>query len=281
MKSCCKVLIFIFICFSSVCHAKEKTIGVQMYSLRDDIKTLGVEKVLDSVAEMGYKTIEIAGYADGLIYGFKPKEFKQLANAKGLKVTSSHMTGFFTDNPQADIDRWVDIIKDHSEIGVDYLVLSTLPWWGKAVYSEADVDKVVNYFNQIGEMARENGLTFCFHNHNHAFNIKVGEKNLYTILLERTDPKYVAMQMDVYWVDEAGYDPIDYLERYKGRFPLLHIKDENVIGDSGKLDFKKIFKAAYKQGMQAFFVEVEHYKNTPMQDVKESYEYLNNAKFVK
>ncbi|MFR9499765.1 MAG: sugar phosphate isomerase/epimerase [Rikenellaceae bacterium] len=281
MKNCLKILIIAFTCLTSMSCTQEKKIGLQLYSLRDDINTSGIEKVLDQVAEIGYSSIEIAGYADGLIYGLEPAEFKQMANDKGLEVESSHMTGFFTDDPQADIDRWAVAIKHHAEIGVEYLVLSTLPWWGKTQYSDKDVDKVVNYFNEIGKMASENGLTFCFHNHNHAFNIKVGEKNLYTILLERTNPKYVAMQMDVFWVDEAGYDPIDYLQRYAGRYPLLHIKDDNVIGDSGKLPFAEIFKAAYKQGMKTFFVEVEHYKNSPMQDVKESYEYLNNAKFVK
>ncbi len=281
MNNLYKLLTLILLSITSVCHAKEKTIGLQLYSLRDDIKSLGIEKVLDEVAKMGYRTVEIAGYADGLIYGLEPAEFKRLATAKGLKVTSSHVRGIFTDDPQADIDHWVKAIKCHAILGVDYIVAPTLPWFNKTEYSEADITKMVDYFNKIGRLAAESGMVFCFHNHDHAFNIKVGEKNLYTVMLERTEPQYVSMQLDVYWVNEANCDPLHYLKKYKGRFPLLHIKDDNVIGESEKINFEEIFKIAYKQKLKAFFVEVEQYKNNPMQDVKESFNYLNAAKFVR
>ena len=100
-------------------------------------------------------------------------------------------------------------------------------------------------------------------------------------MLEKLDKENVFFQMDVYWVTEGGYDPVKYLKEYPGRFPVLHIKDEQAVGASGNINFKPIFKAAYKQGMVDFYVEVEEYIGTPMEDVQQSFDFLNEAKFVK
>jgi sugar phosphate isomerase/epimerase len=79
----------------------------------------------------------------------------------------------------------------------------------------------------------------------------------------------------------GGKSPVEYLVKYAGRFPCLHIKDESIIGDSGQLDFKAIFEAAYKQGMKDYFVEVERYTDTVEKCVKISYNFLMNASYVK
>ena len=80
---------------------------------------------------------------------------------------------------------------------------------------------------------------------------------------------------------KGGYPAVDYLNKYAGRFPLLHIKDEEEIGASGTMDFKPIFEAAYAQGMKDFYVEVEKYNFEPIESVQKSFEYLNKASYVK
>ena len=87
--------------------------------------------------------------------------------------------------------------------------------------------------------------------------------------------------MDVYWVKRCGQDPVEYLKKYPKRFPVLHIKDETAIGASGTIDFKPIFDQAYANGMKDWYVEVERYDGTPQEDVQKSYDFLNNAAFVK
>ena len=104
---------------------------------------------------------------------------------------------------------------------------------------------------------------------------------MYDYMIENTDPSKVFYQMDVYWVGEGGHDPVDYFNKYPGRFELLHIKDEMELGKSGKVDFENIFTNAEKSGAKYMIVEVERYTGTPMDGVKESYDYLNNAEFVK
>jgi sugar phosphate isomerase/epimerase len=176
---------------------------------------------------------------------------------------------------------WSEAIKAHAAMGVKYIIMPAYPFNKKKPVKMGDINKTCNYFNKVGKMVADAGLQFGFHNHAHEFTNKVDGKPLYDLMLEKLDEKYVFLQMDVYWVAEGGYDPVEYLKKYAGRFPVLHIKDKEAIGASGAIDFKAIFKAAYKQGMVDYYVEVEQYINTPMEDVKQSFNFLNNAKYVK
>jgi len=264
----------------AACAQKQKNIGLQLYSFRDDIQKSGIEKVLDEVANIGYTRLEIAAYNDGLFYGYTPKAFKELAESKGLTIVGSSAVRYMTNNPQADFEFWDKAIKAHVELGVKYLIMPAPPFNKKDTTSLEDVEKVCDYFNKIGAKATAAGLRFGFHNHNHEFIKTINGQPVYDIMLSKLDPKNVFMEMDVYWVQKAGYSPVEYMEKYKNRFPLLHIKDETAVGASGTIDFKSIFETAYNTGMETYFVEVEWYATTPFEDIKKSFDYLNNAPFV-
>jgi len=130
-------------------------------------------------------------------------------------------------------------------------------------------------------MAAEAGLEFGYHNHHYEFINTVDGTPVYDLMLEHLDEAHVFLQMDVFWTTVGGYDPVDYFKSYPGRFPVLHIKDQHAIGASGDIDFATIFETAYEQGMVDYYVEVEEYAGTPMEDVKQSFDYLNSAGFVK
>ena len=104
---------------------------------------------------------------------------------------------------------------------------------------------------------------------------------MYDYMINNTDPDKVFYQMDVYWVGQGGQDPVAYMNKYPGRFEILHIKDELEIGKSGQVDFEAIYNNAEVAGAKYMVVEVERYTGTPLDGVKESYDYLNNAEFVK
>ena len=105
---------------------------------------------------------------------------------------------------------------------------------------------------------------------------------MYDYLLEHTDPALVFFQMDVYWTVIGKASPVDYFERYPGRFKMLHIKDEWEVGQSGMVGFDAIFKNADKAGLQDFVVEIERYKHDDILiSFRESADYLLNACFVK
>ena len=246
---------------SAASETAKKHIGLQLYSLRDDINDLGIQKVLEIVSKMGYVNLETAGYSDdGKIYGLDPAEFKKICNDLGMKPTSAHLSHFIGD----------DMNKD-------------LAWWNAAIEA-ASMDDLKRYFSdyfyQIGLAAAGAGIKFGYHNHDYEFK-QIEGQTIYDLMLENSSPDHIFFEMDVYWVKRGGKDPVEYLKKYPNRFPVLHIKDETAIGASGTIDFKPIFEQAYANGMKDWYVEVERYDGTPQEDVQKSYDFLNNAAYVK
>lgn len=269
----------------TVPEAKKKIIGLQLYSLRDAMKE-NVPETLKKVAQMGYSTLETAGYGEGSLYGFKPADFKKMVNDLGMKVTGAHLgkslTGASVTKPFGEesekevMEWWQDAFEAQAEAGCSYVVQPSFPI-GTTL---EDIKLYCDYFNQVGALAKTYGLRFGFHNHAKEFE-KINDQVIYDYMLAQTDPTNVMFELDVYWAVKGGVNPVDYIEKYKGRIPILHIKDEEAIGESGTMDFESIFNAANQNGMEAFYVEVERYSVGAEEDVKRSFDYLQAASYVK
>ncbi len=258
----------------------KKDIYLQLYSLRDDIKA-DYKATIDSVAKFGYTGVEAAGYNDGQFYGMAPADFKKSIEDAGLEVLSSHTSRPLADKP-ADTNWdevwawWDTAIQAHKDAGMKYIVAPWMP----TPKTIADLKAYCDYYNQIGEKCNAAGLRFGYHNHNFEFTEIEGQL-MYDYMLNNTDPSKVFFQMDVYWVGEGGKDPVAYFNNFPGRFEQLHIKDETELGRSGKVNFENIFNNIDKSGAKYLIVEVEKYTGTPFAGVRESYDYLANAAFVK
>ena len=142
-----------------------------------------------------------------------------------------------------------------------------------------DLETYCRYYNEIGKRCRENGLLYGYHNHAHEFQ-KVEGETMYDYMLSHTDPENVFFQMDVYWVVRGQNSPVDYFNKYPGRFKILHIKDEREIGQSGMVGFDAIFRNVQKAGTQDIVAEIERYSGEVLQSVRQSFDYLNQAEFV-
>jgi len=173
---------------------------------------------------------------------------------------------------------WDTAIQAHKEAGMKYIVT---PWMPTPA-TLADLQAYCDYYNQIGEKCNVAGLRFGYHNHDFEFKEIEGQL-MYDYMLNNTDPSKVFFQMDVYWVVKGGKDPVDYFNNYPGRFELLHIKDELELGRSGEVDFESSYNNAETAGAKYMIVEVERYTEglTPFESVKESYDFLNDAPYVK
>ncbi len=258
----------------------EKNIGLQLYSLREAMKENPV-KTIKKAGKIGYTFVETAGYREGMFYGIEPEKFTNLLKKNGMEFISSH-----TGRPVPSAEKWEETmtwwdvcIDAHKEAGVKYIVQ---PSMGRSAYeSKEGILEYCKYFEAVGEKCNAKGIRFGYHNHNREFTTEYDGEVLYDIMLENMDPEKVFMQLDLYWIMKGGKDAISYFEKYPGRFELWHVKDETVIGGSGTMDFEKLFAEGEKSGMKYFIVEVERYDTTPMEDVKKSFEYLNNADFVK
>lgn len=260
--------------------ASSKHIGLQLYSLRDMVGDEGITKVLETVAKMGYKNLETAGYNNGKIYGMDPAEFKKIVDDLGMRVTSAHLGRNLSDNRDADMNWWNVAVEAHNAAGMKYMIMPSSPLSGEGA-TEDNVKRYGDYFNEIGLIAAGASVKFGYHNHAFEFENKIDGVPVYDLLLKYTSPDHVIFENDVYWTQRGGYNPVDYLKKYPKRISILHIKDEQAIGASGKMDFKAIFDQFYANGGKDWYVEVERYIGTPVEDVTASYDFLNKADFVK
>jgi sugar phosphate isomerase/epimerase len=258
----------------------KKHIGLQLYSLRDDVGDLGIRKVLETVAQMGYTNLETAGYNNGKIYGTDPAEFKKMVDDLGMKVTSAHLGRNISDNRDADMNWWNVAVEAHQAAGMKYMIMPSSPLSGEGATAD-NVKRYADYFNEIGLITAAASIKFGYHNHAFEFQNKIDDVPVYDLLVEQTSPDHVLFQNDVYWTQKGGYNPVDYLKKYPQRIQVLHIKDEQAIGASGTMDFKTIFDQFYANGGKDWYVEVERYIGTPQEDVRQSYDFLTAADYVK
>ncbi|BCI63173.1 sugar phosphate isomerase [Coprobacter secundus subsp. similis] len=263
--------------------AAKKDINIQLYSVRDKILPdfSNLDSLLFQLAEMGYTGVEAAGYNDGKFYGRTPEEFKEAVEKAGMTALSSH-TGrglsaeeLASGNFQEALKWWDRCIADHKAAGMSYIVTP----WMDVPGSLKDLETYCRYYNEIGKRCRENGLLYGYHNHAHEFQ-KVEGETMYDYMLSHTDPENVFFQMDVYWVVRGQNSPVDYFNKYPGRFKILHIKDEREIGQSGMVGFDAIFRNVQKAGTQDIVAEIERYSGEVLQSVRQSFDYLNQAEFV-
>ena len=224
----------------------KKDIFLQLYSVRDDIKS-DFNSTLTKVAAMGYTGIEAANYDNGKFYGLTPAAFKNEIEKRGMKVLSSHTGKALNDNISetnwTETWAWWDTaIAAHKAAGMKYIVTPWMP----TVKTLADLKAYCDYYNNIGEKCNAAGLRFGYHNHNFEFS-KIEGETMYDFMLKNTDPAKVFFQMDVYWVVRGGQSPVDYFNKYPGRFELLHIKDNKELGQSGMVGFDAIFQNTKKE----------------------------------
>ncbi|WP_204273799.1 sugar phosphate isomerase/epimerase family protein [Draconibacterium mangrovi] len=274
----------------------KKDVGLQIYSLGREL-TEDVANGLKKIKKIGYNFIELAGYNGGKIGEYTVDTYRKMAEDAGLKITSSHVNPNTRDIKKDNLDEiadfWKRTVEDHVKLGCKALVQPMMP----NIKNHDDVAHVCESFNQAGEIAEEAGIKWGYHNHNMEFGRVVKEEDkgkqqnpwmpvgdvIYDLLLNGTDPSLVFFEMDVYWTVMGQNDPLEYFEKYAGRFPGLHIKDRSVLGQSGMMNFERIFQKAYEIGLDEYFVELEGIRTgmTQFEGVEACFNYLNKAPFVK
>ncbi|MEG1586691.1 MAG: sugar phosphate isomerase/epimerase, partial [Bacteroidales bacterium] len=274
------MLILVTGCFFGVLSAfnggsPDKEIGLQLYSIREDIKQ-DLSSAIDSVAAAGYSFIEAANYDNGKFYGMAPDDFRKLLEDRGLRFLSSHIGRDVPDssNYAETMAWWDEAIAAHKAAGVPYIVQ---PWMGQIGYGSLDgLKQYCNYFNEVGEKCRKAGIRFGYHNHSDEFKMLEGDR-IYDYMITHTDPEKVFFQIDVYWAMRGGVDPVTYLEKYPGRFELWHVKDEKEIGASGLIDFESIYNKAAEAGMKYAIIEQEAFTVSSFPGIRQSCDFIQQA----
>lgn len=243
-------------------------IGLELYSVRS-LANDDMIGTLRKVAEIGYPTVEFAGYG-----GVPVPELRAALDDLGLKAVASHvpLDHFRT--------RFDEVLVELQTLGIkDALV----PWVAPADRETffADIPKLAETFNDWGARCRDAGLRFGYHNHDFEFSPAAnGDGTILDAILAATDPSLVHLELDAYWAAYAGVDPAAFLQRYSGRVPILHVKDLasgpdraiTAVGE-GILPWNEILPAAEDAGTEWYIVEYDNPKD-PLADVATSYRNL-------
>ena len=172
---------------------------------------------------------------------------------------------------------WDEAIVAHKAAGMEYIVVPSMG----AQKSLKNLKLYCDYYNEVGRKCKEAGIVFGYHNHAYEFD-KIEGEVCYDFMLKNTDPELVFFQMDVYWVVMGKASPVDYFNKYPGRFKILHIKDRKEIGQSGMVGFDAIFNNSQIGGIEGYVVEVEGCRNeAALEGIRTSAKYLLSAPFVK
>lgn len=264
------------------CVSKEKmsqAMGIQLYTLKDTIEA-DVSGTLKALSDIGITELEAWSYNDGTIFGMPYADFAAQAKDQGMQIISGHYdTGYSTPLQKGTLrNGWERAVEDAKKIGQPYLVIGGLSEEERNTMD--NLKRTCELLNKSGEVCRQYGVRFGYHNHSIEFT-KLDEKLIYDVMLQELDPNLVAMELDLFWITNGGFDPLAYFKNYPGRFELWHVKDmdktdrnKNADVGSGSIDFASIFQQAQQAGLKHFFIEQENFDGAALASVKNGVGYL-------
>ncbi len=268
-------------------------VAVQLYSVRDDMAE-DFEGTIKKVKEMGYDGVEFAG-----LYGNSPEKVKAICQENGLVPISAHVS---YDELIADPEK---VISDYATIGVKYIAI---PYAVEERRPGAELfDETVEGIRLFAGIAKKYGITMLYHNHDFEFKMVDGVYGL-DLLYSTLTPDELQTELDTCWVNVGGENPAEYVEKYSGRSPVVHLKDFVMSGKKpakmyaligiddeaqseskqeeeafafrpvgyGVQDFPAILEACKKAGAQWVVVEQDSpsMNKTPLESIKMSIDYL-------
>lgn len=187
-------------------------LGLQLYSVREDLEKdfLGT---LKKVKEMGYEGGELAG-----LYGKGASEVKAMFDEAGLIPISAHVA--YQDIMAGGIE---EVVKCYKEIGCKYIVIPYLP--GDLRYGSEKYPQLLKDMKLIGKVCKNNGITLLYHNHDFEFEKTEDGEYVLDALYAEISADLLETEIDTCWVNVGGENPCDYVRKYTGRAPVVHLKD--------------------------------------------------------
>ena len=237
---------------------------------------------LNKVAEIGYKEVETYSYGDGIIFGRPVADYIKVARDLGLKTVSGHYSTGFNQATAGNLrNGWEQAVAHAKEAGQNYMVIASLYRDERQTIDQ--YKQVCELMNKGAEVCKRYGIKMGYHNHAFEF-VAINNQVPYDVMLAELDPTLVCMEMDLYWIVRAGYSPVDYFNKYPGRFELCHVKDmhkddpaKNSDLGKGTINFSEIFKHRAKAGLKHFLVEQETYEVSSIDSVQNNFTYLKEV----
>lgn len=243
-------------------------IGAQLYTLRDFLKTPAeIRTTFGRVRDMGYEAVQCSGLGP-----IEPLELKQVAAEAGLKIVATHI-GFdrIRDEPQSVID-------EHKLWGCRHVAIGGMP----AEYR--DSTGFARFAREASTAVRpliDAGLTFSYHNHSFELE-RIGVRTGLQILAEESDAEAFSFEVDTYWIQHGGGNPVTWLRQLRERMYVVHLKDMAMKGSEqlfaevgeGNLEWEPILAACSDADIEWYLIEQDRCQRDPFDSLKLSLDNL-------
>jgi sugar phosphate isomerase/epimerase len=253
----------------------EMRYGLQLYMVRRQLVS-DLAGVLKAVREVGFTEVEVFPN----VYDHPATELKKIVTDAGLTAPAGHFD-------YATLEEKVDYA--HA-LGLKFMVCPMVPqemWKSLASFQQAAAK-----FNRVGEKCRAAGMEFCFHNHCYEFRPLEGSTG-FDELMKHSDANLVKLEFDLFWLAQAGQDPMAMIKKYSNRLRLVHMKDR-IAGSptgydmeaakgftelgKGSLPFPALLAQAKSQGVRHAFLDQDETAGPVMDSLRENFAYLKTVK---
>lgn len=240
-------------------------LGLQLYTVRHKMNDeCSAFETLRKIKKIGYECVQLAGSLGTI-------EF----TARAAKKAEIAVLGFLVDMNMCE-NYGEKLFETARLCGAKDVGISS------SIKTDAEAYDMIARVNAFAKKAKENGLTFSYHNHSNEFIRGESGKLLIELLKEGFDPSLVNFMPDTYWIQHGGAEVRAFLETLKGRTEILHLKDMKRTPDGptfaevgvGNINFEGIIKVAKDIGIQYFIVEQDQCDGDPVDSARISCEYL-------
>ena len=186
-------------------------IGVQVYSVRD-VADKDFRGTMQALKDMGYDFVELAG-----LYDKSAEEIRAILDEVGIPAVSAHVP-------------YVELLADpagtiakYQTIGVKYIAF---PYLNDDVrHGTPAFPTTLENMRKICEIAKEMGMIMLYHNHDFEFVRMEDGEYAFDYMYKTIPADLLQTEIDTCWVNVAGENPADYIRKYAGRCPVVHLKD--------------------------------------------------------
>ncbi|MCL6604852.1 MAG: sugar phosphate isomerase/epimerase [Paenibacillus sp.] len=246
-------------------------IAAQMYTFREFSQTPEeLRSTFQKLASIGYTAVQVSG-----IGPIAPEIVKNYADEYGLKIIATHV-------PWTRLVDDVDVLaKEHQLWNCKYIGLGGLP----DVY-RTSIEGYRTFVEEASAISRQlkeiYGLQFIYHNHDFEFERFEDSRTGMDIILAETDPDYFGIELDLYWLQAAGADPVEWIHKVQGRMQVVHLKDMAIFDrkpvfaelGEGNMNYTGILKACRETNVEWYVVEQDVCRRDPFESVTISLNYL-------
>lgn len=249
---------------------KLSQVAVQLFTLREHLKTpADIAISLEKVRAIGYEAIQVSSMGP-----IPEDELVGICRNEGLTIIGTHEPGAkILSEPAAVAERL-------HKLGCN---LTAYPYSPGLDFGNASaVAELIEKLGAAGEVLAQNGCSLSYHNHANEF-LRAGSRTILEQIYEETDPRHLQAELDTYWIQYGGGDPVAWCRKMAGRLPWLHCKDYQFTAEnkpafgeigSGNLDWPAILSAAEASGCQWFIVEQDICPGDPFESLRKSFDYM-------